>query len=90
MDGFSLVQKKEKKKRQRNTPGKGFSEFLLYTNLELLKYKSVYLISTGTTSKRKKSSDGGMRGPGVPPSLAAGAALAGGENGLSCAEGGGA
>lgn len=36
-------------------------------------------MNTGTSSKRKESSDRGMRGPGVPPSLAAGAALAGGQ-----------
>lgn len=70
----------KKKLKKRNTPRKGFSQFLLYTNSLITELEiCVPYERWNIFKKKKKPSQRGMRGPGVPPSLAAGAALAGGR-----------
>lgn len=78
---ISLVKVKKTNQNQRNRPKRKHRWKRLFTVSPLHKFSNCLIanISTGTSSKRKKSPDRAMRGPGAPPSLAAGAALAGGK-----------
>lgn len=78
---ISLVKEKKNQPKPKKQTKKKHRWKRLFTVSPLHEFSNCLIanISTGTSCKRKKSPDRGMRGPGAPPSLAVGAALAGGK-----------